>query len=76
MPKSIMKHKEKFKKQYPPEMHREIDLLSKRDIQNWIKSNMSRIELLMKDNGDSFALGLLEALAQYRLQPIFEGKNA
>lgn len=75
MPKSIMKHKERFKQQYPPEKHHEIDSLSKVNIQNWIKANMSRIELLIKDNGDSFALGLLEALAQYHLKPIFEGNN-
>ena len=76
LPKSIMKHREEFKRQYPANKHREIDTLSKANIQNWIKNNMSRIEFLIKDNGDSFALGLLEALAQYRLKPIFEGRNA
>jgi len=76
MPKSIMKHKERFKRQYPSAKHQEIDALSKLNIQSWIKNNMSRIEFLIEDNGDSFALGLLESLAQYRLKPIFEGKNA
>jgi hypothetical protein len=76
LPKSIMKHKEQFKNQYPAEKHKEIDSLSKANIQDWIKTNMSRIEFLVKDSGDSFALALLEALAQYHLKPIFERKNA
>lgn len=76
MPKSIMKHKQRFKMQYSTEKHQEIDSLSKSNIQNWIKNNMSRIEFLIEDNGDPFVLGLLEALAQYHLKPIFEGKNA
>ena len=76
LPKSIMKHKNKFKQQYSIEKHKEIDSLAKSNIQNWIKQNMSRIEFLFQDNGDSFALGLLEAVAQFHLKPIFEGKNA
>lgn len=76
MPKSIMKYKEKLKSQYPLEKHTEIDFLSKNNIQNWIKNNMSRIEFIIADNNDPFALNLLEALAQYHLKPIFEGKNA
>lgn len=76
MPKSIMKHKQRFKMQYPTERHHEIDSLSKLNILNWIKNNTSRIEFLIQDNGDPFELGLLEALAQYHLKPIFEGKNA
>ncbi|MEI7614581.1 MAG: hypothetical protein WCK63_16905 [Betaproteobacteria bacterium] len=76
LPKSILKHKEQFKNQFPVEKHTEIDCLSKLSIQDWIKNNMSRIEFLIEDCGDSFVLGLLEALAQYHLKPIFEGKNA
>jgi hypothetical protein len=76
LPKSILKHKERFKNQFPAEIHGEIDLLSKTNIQDWIKNNLSRIEFLIKDSGDSFTLGLLEALVQYHLKPIFEGKNA
>ncbi|TWH76276.1 hypothetical protein LX59_01199 [Azomonas agilis] len=71
-----MKHKEQLKEKYPSAKHQEIDLLSKSNIQDWIKNNMSRIEFLIKDNDDPFALGLLEALVQYHLKPIFEGKNA
>ena len=76
LPKSIIKNKLRFKSLFPTEMHQEIDALKKTNIQGWIKSNLSRIEFLMPDNGDSLALNLLEALAQYRLHPIFEGKNA
>ena len=76
LPKSIIKHKEQFKKEFPAAKHQEIDGLAKHNIQYWVKNNMSRIEFLIKDNGDSFTLNLLEALAQYHLKPIFEGKNA
>ncbi|MFM1896593.1 MAG: hypothetical protein RLZZ385_1667 [Pseudomonadota bacterium] len=76
LPKSIRKEGSKFKMHYPVEKHLEIDSLGKTNIQNWIKSNMSRIEFLIQDNGDPFTLNLLEALAQYHLKPIFEGRNA
>jgi hypothetical protein len=76
MPKSIVKHKNRFKQLFPSELHLEIDSLEKSNIQEWIKMHVSRIEFLMTDNGDAFTLNLLEALAQFRLQPIFEGKNA
>ena len=76
LPKSIIKNKVKFKELFSSEQHHEIDSLTKSNIKKWIKNNLSRIEFLIKDNEDSFALNLLEALAQYRLQPLFEGKNA
>jgi hypothetical protein len=76
LPKSIIRHKEHFKEKYSVDKHQEIEGLAKSNIQYWVKNNMSRIEFLMKDNGDSFTLNLLEALAQYHLKPIFEGKNA
>lgn len=81
LPKSLMKHKDQLKEQYPSEKHSEIDALSKENIQEWIKNNMSRIEFLIQDSshqdcGNNFSLGLLEALAQFHLRPIFEGKNA
>lgn len=76
LPKSIIKNKNKFKQLFPSELHHEIDTLDRSNVQDWIKKNMSRIEFLMADTGDAFALNLLEALAQYRLMPLFEGKNA
>ena len=76
LPKSILKNKNRFKLCYPTENHQSIDVLEKANIQHWIKNNMSRIELLIQDNNDSFALNLLEALTQFHLKPIFEGKNA
>lgn len=76
LPKSIIKNKTRFKKLFPVEKHLEIDALNKSNIQEWIKSNMSRIEFLFEDNGDCFALTLLEALAQFHLKPVFEGKYA
>lgn len=76
LPKSIIKNKTKFKEYFPLELHQEIDALEKSNFQEWIKNNLSRIEFLFKDNGDLFTLNLLEALAQFHLKPIFEGKNA
>lgn len=74
LPKSILKHRAKFKKCYPQEKHNEIDALDKPTIQSWIRKNMSRIEFLIPDNGDTTTLNLLEALAQFHLKPIFEGR--
>ncbi|GAB3543391.1 hypothetical protein GCM10027343_16720 [Noviherbaspirillum agri] len=76
LPKSILKHKAEFKCHFPSEVHNEIDTLDKSNIQEWIRNNMCRIEFLLTDSSDVFALNLLEALAQFRLKPIFEGKNA
>lgn len=76
LPKSIIKNSGKFKKLFPVELHQEIDTLTKSNIQDWVKNNMSRIEFLIEDNGDHFALNLLEALAQFHLKPIFEGRSA
>lgn len=76
MPKSIVKNKEKFKTYFSSEMGDAIDKLNKSNIQAWVKENLCRIELLIPEQEDSFALNLLEALAQFHLRPIFEGKNA
>lgn len=76
LPKSIIKNKIKFKNFFPAASHPGIDAMDKSNVQEWIKKNMSRIEFLFRDNGDSFTLNLLEALAQFHLKPVFEGKNA
>lgn len=76
LPKSIIKNIARLKKEFPVDMHAEIDALSKLKIKDWIKNNLSRIEFLIRDSGDAFTLNLLEALAQYHLRPIFEGRNA
>lgn len=76
LPKSIIKNKNEFKKFFPIELHSGIDTLDKSNVQNWIRNNMSRIEFLIRDNGDTHALNLLEALVQFHLKPVFEGRNA
>ena len=76
MPKSIIKNRGRFKRCFPEAKHSEIDQLKKENIQQWIKGNMSRIEFLMKDQSDGLALNLLEALVQFHLKPIFEGRRA
>ena len=72
-PKSIVKNKEKFKEYYPRAKHSEIDNLASDHCKDWIQKNVSRIEFTMEAPCNRFALGLLEALAQYHLKPIFEG---
>jgi hypothetical protein len=76
LPKSILKDRSRFKTFFPIDLHHEIDSLDKSNIQAWIRDRLSRIEFLIKDMDDSFALTLLEALAQFRLKPKFEGRNA
>lgn len=76
MPKSILKNIDRFKTCFPETKYNEIDQLKKENIQQWIKENMSRMEFLMNDQGDGFALNLLEALVQFHLKPIFEGRRA
>lgn len=76
MTKSIIKNKSRFKRCFPDAKHHEIDQLKKENIQQWIKDNISRMEFLIGDQGDGFALNLLEALVQFHLKPIFEGRRA
>ena len=37
---------------------------------------MSRLEFLIEEQDDGVALNLLEALVQFHLKPIFEGRGA
>ena len=74
--KSIVKNRAKFKSYFPDSRHSEIDRLEKSNIGDWIKNNISRIELLLPQSEGRYALGLLEALVQYRLKPEYEGKDA
>lgn len=74
LPKSILKNKSSIKQLFSNEFHAGIDGLNKASMQNWIKANTSRMEFLIEDGGDRYALNLLEALAQYHLKPIFEGR--
>lgn len=74
--KSIIKNKERFKSYFADSLHSEIDQLEKNNIGNWIKNNISRIELLLSQSEGGYALNLLEALVQFRLNPKYEGKNA
>jgi hypothetical protein len=66
-----------IKKYYPLKKHQEIDSLCSANIEQWIKENMFRIEIVIKckdtDHENKFLLNLLEALAQFHFKPIFEG---
>ena len=46
------------------------------NLKEFIKSNISRIEYVIREECTDYALSLLEALIQYELNPIYEGKNA
>lgn len=74
--KSIIKNRERFKSYFSESQHTEIDQLEKSNIGDWIRNNISRIELLLPESEGGYALNLLEALVQYRLNPKYEGKNA
>jgi len=74
MTKSIIKHRDKLKTAFPVSKHNEIDNLKKDNIKQWIIDNMDRIEFISYFENDKFALNLLEALVQYKLKPIFEGR--
>ncbi len=73
--KSILAHNGILKSQYPQKKHIEIDGISNENIANWIKNNMFRIEFVIKSDENPFELNLLEALAQFYLNPIFEGRK-
>jgi len=75
LPKTILKYREFFMSYFPSEVQNEISGLCKSNIQAWMKNRMSRIEFLVGSECDGFALNLLEALVQYRLRPVFEGRR-
>lgn len=72
--KSIFKNKDRFKKYYPKEKHKEIECLNKRNMEAWIKNNVTRIEFIISEEESQTSLNLLEAIIQYKLNPVFEGK--
>jgi len=45
-------------------------------LNHWIQKNIDRVEFLIPASDDEYALNLLEALIQFDLKPIYEGKNA
>jgi hypothetical protein len=55
----------------------EIKKLSKLlNLKEWIRKNISRIEFVISEECSDYGLNLLEALIQFELNPIYEGKNA
>ena len=51
-------------------------LEEQKNSKKWIQNNISRIEFKMSSKESDIALNLLEALIQFRLNPIYEGKSA
>ena len=74
--KSILSDKERFKLLFPIKRYPEILGLNSGTIQNWIKNNTSRVELIMDKNEPNHSLNLLESLAQFNLKPEYEGNKA
>jgi hypothetical protein len=72
--KSICRKKSEFKKYFTEEFYNEIDRLNDSNIEEWMKKNLTRVELILTCS-NKFELNLLEALAQIKLNPIFEGKS-
>ena len=70
-----MTHKEILKNHNLLKTTQEIDLISNENIERWIKENMFRIEFVIEFNEKPLELNLLEALAQFYLNPIFEGRK-
>lgn len=73
--KSIVKDKNHFKSYFAKDKHSEIDGLNKENIKDWIRANISRIEFLLPEENGPLELNFLEALIQYKLKPIYEGKT-
>jgi len=75
-PKSFMKDKEQFKQYFDSRQSTEIDNLNPMNVKDWIRNNISRIELKISSDASKYTLNLLEAIAQYKCEPIYEGKIA
>ena len=59
------------------EFEKKITLLNEDlKLKDWIKNNIDRIEFLIPASDNDFDLNLLEALIQFELKPIYEGRNA
>ena len=75
--KSILKNLEHFKSFFDESLHNEIDEFEKnKNTKDWIQNNISRIEFKISSSQSDIALNLLEALIQFRLNPMYEGKTA
>ena len=75
--KSFLKDLTQFKTYFNLSLHDEIDILEKeKNSKKWIQNNISRIEFKINSQESDIALNFLEALIQFRLNPIYEGKSA
>jgi hypothetical protein len=74
--KSILKHRTSTAALLPIERRQELDILDESSIGRWMERNTSRFHVFLPTGAGAFALSLLEAFLQCRLQPLFEGKVA
>jgi len=44
------------------------------NLESWIKNNIDRIEFIIPECDNGYGLNLLEALIQFKFEPIYEGK--
>ena len=75
--KSFLKDLTQFKTYFDSSLHDELDKLKEqKNSKIWIQNNISRIEFKISSEESDIALNLLEALIQFKLNPIYEGKSA
>ena len=52
------------------------DNIEEKGVGDWIKNNCRRVDILLDEELDDFALELVEAILHYRFRPKYEGKNS
>jgi hypothetical protein len=73
--KSILANPQRLADLLPPERRTELATLNEAKVGAWIEHNAARLHIFLPTAAGPFALGLLEAFVQCRLNPLFEGKQ-
>ena len=74
--KSILANRQRVADLLPPERRSEVEGLHEGTVGSWIQDNTTRMHVFLPTATGPFALSLLEAFVQCRLNPMFEGKVA
>ena len=74
--KSILKHSSRVAELAAVNLRQDIGRLNEATVGDWIERNTARLHIYLDTATGDLTLSLLEAFAQCRLQPIFEGKTA
>lgn len=73
---SIIKDKSRMLGLIPPDDHVNFQSLDINSIGVWLERNTSRFHILLPAAAPACALALVEAFAQCRLRPLYEGKSS